>query len=243
MLHTLIKQIYLKKITNAIKGRINFIIFIIKQAQFSPKAIFQTICYSGIRNILKYKGIICTPHCTINISKSAEIKLNGILLLGEKTRFPSSKLETRLLVASGGKLSILNDISIGYGGNIEVHENANLIFHGKKFLSRSGSNIGMTIICADNIEIGPDFIAGRNIHIRDTNGGHYINLPDYKNTKPVKIGEKVWLCESCVIMPDAHIGDGAVVGAKAFVTSTVPSRTLVAGIPAQVIHQNIEWKY
>lgn len=35
----------------------------------------------------------------------------------------------------------------------------------------------------------------------------------YKDSAPVIIGDKVWLCESCTIMPGAKIGDGAIIGA------------------------------
>lgn len=41
---------------------------------------------------------------------------------------------------------------------------------------------------------------GRNVLIRDNNGDHYINRTGYKNTRPVVIGEKAWLCEGCTIM-------------------------------------------
>ena len=57
------------------------------------------------------------------------------------------------------------------------------------------------------------------------------------------IGDKVWLCEGCVIMPGVKIGDGAIVGAHAFVTSNVPAHALVSGNPAVVVDEDILWKY
>ena len=37
------------------------------------------------------------------------------------------------------------------------------------------------------------------------------------------------------------IGDGAIVAAGAIVTKDVPAHTIVAGVPAKVIRENIEW--
>ena len=59
--------------------------------------------------------------------------MNGLMILGAKDRFPASTLETRLLVADGGKLIVNGEMVIGYGSDIEVFENAKLTFEGKRF--------------------------------------------------------------------------------------------------------------
>ena len=84
---------------------------------------------------------------------------------------------------------------------------------------------------------------GRHVTIRDNNGGHYLNRAGYKNTRPVIIGDKVWLCEGCTIMPGVKIGDGAIIGAHALVVSNVPAHAMVSGNPAIVVDENVLWKY
>ena len=96
-----------------------------------------------------------------------------------------------------------------YGADIEVFHDARLIYKGE-----GGSNIGATVICGEKIEIGKGTMMGRNVLIRDNNGDHYINRTGYKNTRPVVIGEKAWLCEGCTIMLGVNIGDGAIVEPK-----------------------------
>ena len=54
-------------------------------------------------------------------------------------------------------------------------------------------------------------------------------------TKPVVIGNDVWLGARVIIVPGVTIGDGAVVGAGAVVTKDVPPYTVVAGVPARKI--------
>ena len=84
---------------------------------------------------------------------------------------------------------------------------------------------------------------GRGVTIRDNHGGHYLNRAGFKDTRPVVIGDKVWLCEGCTIMPGVKVGEGAIVGAHAFVTTNVPAHAMVSGNPAVVVDEDILWKY
>ena len=55
------------------------------------------------------------------------------------------------------------------------------------------------------------------------------------STKPVVIGDDVWIGANAVILPGVTIGSHCVVAAGAVVTKDVPNHTLVGGIPAKVI--------
>ena len=57
------------------------------------------------------------------------------------------------------------------------------------------------------------------------------------STKPVVIGDDVWIGANAVILPGVTIGRHVVVAAGAVVTKDVPDYSLVAGIPAKVIKQ------
>lgn len=84
---------------------------------------------------------------------------------------------------------------------------------------------------------------GRGVTIRDNNGSHYIARRGYKNTRPVFIGQHAWLCEGCTVIAGVKIGDGAIIGAKAMVVGNVPAFTMVSGNPAQVVDEEVYWKY
>lgn len=181
--------------------------------------------------------MIPSSHVVIQLEKGGKILKKGISYIGTK-QYRKSKLETRLLIEKGAVLELGPDTNIMYGADIEVFHDAHLIFKGE-----GGSNIGATIICGERIEIGKGTMMGRNVLIRDNNGNHYINRTGYKNTRPVIIGEKVWLCEGCTIMLGVKIGDGAIVGAKAFITSNIPSNAMVSGNPSKVVDEDVLWKY
>jgi virginiamycin A acetyltransferase len=51
------------------------------------------------------------------------------------------------------------------------------------------------------------------------------------------IGNDVWIGYEAVIMPGIHIGDGAIIGARAVVTKDVPPYTIVGGVPAKKIRK------
>ena len=55
------------------------------------------------------------------------------------------------------------------------------------------------------------------------------------STKPVVIGDDVWIGANVVVLPGVTIGSHCVVAAGAVVTKDVPDRTIVAGVPAKVI--------
>ena len=55
------------------------------------------------------------------------------------------------------------------------------------------------------------------------------------STKPVVIGNDVWIGANSVILPGVTIGSHCVVAAGAVVTKDVPKNTVVGGIPAKVL--------
>ncbi len=234
-----------KGLKSIIKSGINYFHFglqlarrIRKITRFNPVALWQCLKYNSMADFRHGNMLIPTPHCIIDISKSAKITKKGIVVLGNKMIYKSSSLETRLFVGESATLHFGPNVQIGYGSDIEVFKNATLVFKGN-----NSSNIGFTCICGNHIEIGKDVMIGRHVTIRDNNGAHYINRPGYKNSQPVIIGNKAWLCEQCTIMNGVKIGEGAIVGAKSFVISNVPAHTMVSGHPATIVDEDVLWKY
>jgi len=220
-----------------IKKYIKYLFAVWRGTNHSPKAIYQFFKYNTFNEIIHGNVLIPASHVVIQLEKGGKITKKGISYIGTK-RDKKSKLETRLLIEKGGVLELGSNTNIMYGADIEVFHDARLIYKGE-----GGSNIGATVICGEKIEIGKGTMMGRNVLIRDNNGDHYINRTGYKNTRPVVIGEKVWLCEGCTIMLGVNIGDGAIVGAKAFVTSNIPPNTMVSGNPSKVVDEDVLWKY
>lgn len=202
-----------------------------------PNSSIRTFRYNSIKGILHNKYISFAPDAFCQISKNAKLDIQGFMRIGYG-RYKRSRTETKILIDNGGKLIVKDQFVVGYGSDIEIFPGAELVLKGK-----GGSNMYLTIICGERIEIGEGVQIGRGVTIRDNNGNHYINRSGYKNTNPVIIGDKVWLCEGCTIMPGVKIGHGAIIGAKAFVTSNVPPNAMVIGNPAKIVDEDVLWKY
>ena len=58
--------------------------------------------------------------------------------------------------------------------------------------------------------------------------------------KRVVIGHDVWIGRTAIVLPGVAIGNGAVVGAGAVGTKSVPPYAIVAGNPAQLIRYRLD---
>lgn len=85
---------------------------------------------------------------------------------------------------------------------------------------------------------------GNNVHI--TNGVRFITHdggtllfrnfePDLEITKPIKVGDNVYIGNNVLILPGVTIGNNVVIGAGSVISKDVPNDVVVAGVPAKVI--------
>lgn len=120
-------------------------------------------------------------------------------------------------------------------------------------------NSGSRLISRNHILIGNDVVMAWGIYIYDHNS-HSIypndrvedisqvyqnlkrgdNITNMKNwdtveSAPIIIGDKVWIGFEAVVLKGVTIGEGAVIGARAVVTSDIPPYSVAAGNPARVI--------
>ena len=62
----------------------------------------------------------------------------------------------------------------------------------------------------------------------------------WDNKGNIVIGNDVWIGYEAVIMAGGHIGDGAIIAARAVVTKDVPPYTIVGGTPAKEIRKRFD---
>lgn len=107
-----------------------------------------------------------------------------------------------------------------------------------------GDRVGMsgsTIYARESIIIGDDTLIGANCKIID-NDFHPIdpverlsgNL-DHLKTKPVVIGQKVFIGCNSIILKGTVLGDRCVVGAGSVVSGIYEADSVIAGNPARVV--------
>ena len=99
---------------------------------------------------------------------------------------------------------------------------------------------GCELDCTRSIVIGDRSLIGPNVFITD----HHHNIRRDSliseqgcSSRPVVIGNDVWIGTKAVILPGVTVHDGAVVGAGAVVTRDVPPYEIWGGVPARKIKE------
>jgi acetyltransferase-like isoleucine patch superfamily enzyme len=57
----------------------------------------------------------------------------------------------------------------------------------------------------------------------------------FSSSKPIHIGDNVWVGFDAVILPGTTIGRGSVIGSKSVVSGNIPEYSVAVGNPAKVI--------
>jgi acetyltransferase-like isoleucine patch superfamily enzyme len=101
-----------------------------------------------------------------------------------------------------------------------------------------------TIVAKEKVEVGERcLVAGGavildcDLHKHAARGEEPIDAPE-----PVIIGDHCWIGANATILKGVRIGEGAIVAAGAVVTKDVKARTLVAGVPARTIQEDVVWE-
>jgi acetyltransferase-like isoleucine patch superfamily enzyme len=85
---------------------------------------------------------------------------------------------------------------------------------------------------------------GNNVHItREVlfithDGGTLLYrkyIPDLEITKPIVVGNDVYIGVRSIIMPGVHIGNNCIIAAGSIVTKDVPDNSVMGGVPARFI--------
>lgn len=183
---------------------------------------------------IKNKGLFCVSHKSkVLIDKSAEVNIRDGFYFNLPWEGKQNQPAT-LAIGKNGKLNIGGFRTYG-GTYITVAPNAELTL-GSGFLNNNGK-----ISCFEKITIGDDVKISEDVLIRDSDN-HTVLREGYKKSASIHIGNHVWIGVRAVILKGVTIGDGAIIAAGAVVTKDVPQNTLVGGVPARVIKENISWE-
>ena len=144
----------------------------------------------------------------------------------------------RTVISSEGKLVFHGRVAFGRG---ILLSNRGTMHIGKDI----NSNPNISISCMDAITIGDHTMIGSDITIRD-NDGHQV-ITDGKEqemSKPVVIGDHVWLCDKVVVLKGAAIAEGSIAAFQSVITKAFHEpHVLIAGIPGKIVKRNVDWKH
>ena len=88
-----------------------------------------------------------------------------------------------------------------------------------------------TVIIGDHVMIGPQ--------VQLYTGAHPLQADEriagWETARPIRIEDNVWIGGGAIVLPGITVGRGAVIGAGAVVTHSVPAGAIALGVPARVV--------
>jgi acetyltransferase-like isoleucine patch superfamily enzyme len=158
--------------------------------------------------------------------------------------FLLSKIYSRALRKCGKNTEFQSGVYIGYPKNVQVGNNC---FIGRGVVFTSELPTGKLLI-GDGVQIsekvGIDFsgtVVIKNNTLLSSNvtilsHSHGFDPRSNPSTHELTIDENAWVGRNALILPGVtKVGKGAIIGAGAVVTKSVPDNVIVAGNPAKVI--------
>ena len=94
------------------------------------------------------------------------------------------------------------------------------------------------------ITIGDNVFITSGVRFVTHDGGTLLfrdRVPDLEITKPIVLGDNVYIGVGTIIMPGVTIGNNVVIGAGSVVTKDIPDNSVAAGVPARVIKSTEEY--
>jgi acetyltransferase-like isoleucine patch superfamily enzyme len=134
----------------------------------------------------------------------------GRMVIGSRVQLISTAATLEIVTRQGGTLEIGDRTLVNYGGSIAA---------------------------ADSVRIGPRCLIGPHVLIMD-NDFHRIEPErrlEWPESKPITIGENVWIGARVIVLAGVTIGDDSCIGAGSIVNEDIPPRVFAAGVPARVI--------
>ncbi|NGM83578.1 acetyltransferase [Paenibacillus sp. 7124] len=183
----------------------------------------------------------------VNSYGLGEIFTNAMSLVYTKLFFKGARLIRRPIYIRGKKfLQFAEGFTTGYNCRIEMFDTG--VGESKKLLLGKNCKIGdyVHIAVGEKVTIGNNCLFASKIYISDISHGKYSNTADASSpetppderklfTRPVSIGNNVWIGENACILPGVTIEDGCIIGANSVVNKDIPRNCVVVGAPAYVV--------
>jgi acetyltransferase-like isoleucine patch superfamily enzyme len=220
------------------------------------KQIYKTIFSSFSVLIIELLNYNFKSHRSIvflskfHFKKTNRIDLNNAVI----ERSSMTIIGTNNIISFKGNLSASKIKIWGTNNQIIIHphvkiNNSTVVLRGNniKVEIGNGSTFGsMYLVCmGDNnrIDIGENCMFAENINIWASDSHPIYNLENQliNPSKPITIGNDVWVGSNCTILKGVSIGNNSILGMSSFVTKNIEPGTLNVGSPARSIRSNVRW--
>lgn len=193
------------------------------------------------KSIVFCSKMSCKKNNRVTFEK-AEIKRSNIGVMGRNNVLEISSWQNRVRILCVGNNNV---IRLGRC----ILSNTSIVLKGDNCVFQIGDDttvLGATMVCmghGNELLIGKDCMFSKNIEIWNTDSHQITDMMGnvINDSLPIHIGNHVWIGKNAFVLKGCDIGDNSVVGMGSMVTKDVLPNTIVAGIPAKTIKENILW--
>lgn len=184
-----------------------------------------------------------------------------------ETDSPNGMLNCSISIVAHGEKPVIDGCRVflpaSTKGSMVIHfgdDNSEVRFHDDvscnldfRLWRQSTVEIGRNTTCngcrivADNsdVVIGEDCMFSDEILLQSNDQHGLIDLDRQilinDRRRLVRIGDHVWVGRRSIVMPDVHIGQGAVVGSGAVVVKDIEPFTYNVGVPSKKVRERSSW--
>ena len=193
--------------------------------------------YYSKRHTGRFDRLLVSKNTSCRIAKSATFDLPKRLVVGAYSYEVSNPAvhSSYLHVKSGGHVGVTGQKAAILGSGTTLYVGSDASFE----IGGSFVNATSNIVCEDAITIGDDCAIAWDVDIMDTDR-HQVVGSD--RTDSVEIQDEVWIAHGASIQKGVTVGEGAIIAADATVVDDVPPRSVVAGVPAKPIKNDVYWR-
>lgn len=128
----------------------------------------------------------------------------------------------KMLYAKIDSVGYAKSLGVNISGRVHIYGSSYGMFSTEPWLVTLGDNVhvtnGVKFICHD----------GGTLILRKY-------IPSLEITKPITIGNDVYIGTQTIILPGVSVGNNCIIGAGSLVTKDIPEGSVAAGVPARVI--------
>lgn len=161
---------------------------------------------------------------------------NNTIYIGENCRLHNTEItivgnNNHLLLDNYAKLD--GPVSIVMQGNATLELGSNSGIRGVQFYIKDGK-----------VSVGRDCMFSYGITIRNNDSHKVLNSDGLVTNAPkdIIIGNHVWICQNSSILKGVNIGKDSIIAFGAVVTKSCPPNSIMAGNPARIVKDNIDWR-
>lgn len=202
--------------------------------------VFSLIYGFVLRNRRKIKGYGNSVTCIGAFLKRSKIEIDGDnnkVFIEPMVKFNG----LHIMIKGDHNIVRISRECVGNDVEIWIEDNCNAVEIGANtWFTRK---IHMAVTEGTELRIGERCLFAEDVIIR-TGDSHSIFCENGKrinHARNISIGNHVWIGNRTFLLKGTEVGDDSVVGTGAIVTKSFKKEVILAGVPAQIVKENVNW--